>query len=158
MKMFKKNKLEYRNGYIVTKKKGKIVNVDNEVVDLLNQLEEDIQRAMYEKTTRVECNEVKEFKRSSCYDIELGYEVETPTLDAMAEKALKIMEELDDSFNASQAEARLESIKPVVQFINDDFVVSCEQATQHRFDLPIIGNPLDLNLEELITLVGTIYA
>lgn len=158
MKMINKADCEYKGGYIVCN--GEIVCIDNEVVDLFNKLDTDVQRAQFEAThRRPAVEQSEEFKRETehgkIYPI---VKADTPTLDKAAEKALKMMDELDAMADAEMANEYFDGIKPLIMFVNDEFIVSGEQATQHRFDLPTIGNPLEMKKEDLSDWVLNIFA
>ena len=157
MKMFDKSECEYKGGYIVCD--GKVVCVDNEVVDLFNKLDVDMQRAQYEATY---CPgfaaPAEEFAPKSEHGaIYPTIKADTPELDKQAEQAIKIMNEVDAMADAAKANEYFASIRPLIMFVNDEFIVSGEQATQHRFDLPTVGNPLELDKDSLADLVMTMF-
>lgn len=154
MKMFNKADCEYKGGYIVCG--DKVVAVDNEVVDLFNKLEEDIQRANHNRGIFGGMPAVepapfhRQTERGNVYP---HIEAETPELDKAADVAIKIMDELDAVADAEKCNEYFTGIHPLILFVNDDFIVAGEQATQHRFDLPTIGNPLELDKDKLSDLV-----
>lgn len=158
MKMYNKSECEYKGGYIVCE--GKVVCVDNEVVDLFNKIEEDIQRAKFEREScgPLPCyKEPAEFTRTTEHDKIPHIEAATPTLDAAEEKAVKIMDEIDAIADAKKINDYFGSIGPVIMFVNDEFIVSGEHAAQHRFDLPTIGNPLELDKGGLADLIVSMF-
>lgn len=157
MKMFNKSECEYKGGYIVCD--GKVVCVDNEIVDMFNRLDIDVQRAEYEaKSCPGFATPVEEFTPKSEHGaIYPVIEANTPELDAQAERAMKIMDEVDAMADAAKANEYFASIHPLILFVNDEFIVSGEQATQHRFDLPTIGNPLEFDKESLASLVMSMF-
>ena len=158
MKMFDKSECEYKGGYIVCD--GKVVCVDNEIVDLFNKLDVDIQRAQYESKRCLNLDaSVDEFAPKSEHGaIYPVIEADTPELDKMAEQAMKLMNEIDAMADASKINEYLDGIHPLIMFVNDEFIVSGEQATQHRFDLPTVGNPLELDKDSLANLVMSMFA
>ena len=149
MKMFNKSECEYKGGYIVCK--GKVVCVDNRIVDLFNKLEEDVQRAQYEATKMpTVIMPAGEFSRATEHGkIYPVVNADTPELDKLTDQAIKIMDELDSIADAEKVNEYFSSIKPLIMFVNDEFIVSGEQAIQHRFDLPVIGNPLEVTKDDL---------
>lgn len=159
MKMFDKAQCEYKGGYIVCD--DEIVAVDNEIVDLFNKLESDIQRSRFEASNcgELPCyKEPGEFVRVSEYGRIMPHvEAKTPELDALAEHTLKLMDEIDAMGDADRTNEYFGGIKPLIQFVNDKFIVSGDQATQHRFDLPTVGNPLELDVESLSKLVMEMF-
>lgn len=155
MKMYSKIDCIYRNGYIVSG--DEIVPIDNEIVDLLNKLEEDVQRKEFEDGT---CGEMPCYKapgefvrRTERGKIMPHVEANTPQLDAMVDRTMAMMEEFDAIADAGKVNEYFASIIPVIEFVNDDFIVPSEHGVQHRFDLPTIGNPLDLDRDKLSELV-----
>jgi hypothetical protein len=156
MKMFNKDECEYKGGYIVCD--GKVVCIDNEIVDLFNKLDVDIQRAQFEATHKQVAMPVEEFAAKSEHGaIYPVITADTPELDSMVEKSMKMMDEIDAIDNADKANEYFASIQPLIMWVNDEFIVSGEQATQHRFDLPTIGNPLELDKKDLADLVMLIF-
>lgn len=158
MKMINKSECEYKGGYIVHN--GEVVCVDNEVVDLFNKLELDVQRAQFEATNKPQCFEpVGEFKSKSEHGAVFPViSADTPELDAAAEKAMKIMDELDAVVDASKINEYFDDIYDLFLFVNEEFIVSGEQETQHRFDLPTIGSPLELSKEDLSDFVVSMFS
>ena len=157
MKMYKKKKLDYKNGYIV--KEGKIIGIDNKIVDMFNQLETDVQKWLHNMKYPVE--DIKpavpfsrETERGKIYPRVTAV---TPELDNMAEKTIAMMDELDKVANADMCNKYFKSIQPLIEFINDKFVVECNQSTQHRFDLPQLGNPLKITKEDLCEIVTQMF-
>lgn len=149
MKMINKADCEYKGGYIVCN--GEIVCIDNEIVDLFNKLEEDVQRATFEANKQpVVAVFNEEFARKTEHGKIMPFvKASTPELDNVVDKTMKIMDELDACASAELANEYFAGIKPLIMFVNDEFIVSGEQATQHRFDLPTIGNPLNISKDDL---------
>ena len=142
MKIYKKEELTYKNGYLIDGE-GNVVPVDNEVVDLFNKVETDYQQALYAKTHKFQLPEFEPFKRESEFDnIRPVFEVDTPKLEEEFANALEMMDELDELEKADKINRYIDGIMPVISFIVDDSVVACEASTPHRFDLPTIGSPL----------------
>jgi hypothetical protein len=127
---------------------------------MLNKLDIDIQRAQYETVNHPDLAvPVDEFvPKSEHGSVVPVFSANTPELDKKAETAMKIMDEIDDMAKAEQANDYIADIRPLFGFVSDEFIVSGEQPTQHRFDLPTIGNPLELKKEDITDLVMTIFA
>ena len=159
MKIHNKNDLTYKNGYIIHG--DEVVSIDNEIVDLLNKLDIDIQRSEWRQAKFEHAREAwkeaeEKFEPKSEFILpEVG--AETPVLDAKVEETKLLMDEIDAKAYAAQANKYLAGIKPVVLFVQDDSVIEFEQPVQHRFDLPTIGNPLELTDETLALLVCRVY-
>lgn len=158
MKMFDKNECEYKGGYIVCE--GQVVCIDNEIVDLFNKLDTDVQRAKFEAAHRqAPVDQDEAFAPKSEHGaIYPTIEAKTPELDKMAAKAVKLMDEVDAMESAARANEYFAGIHPLIMFVNDGFVVSGEQAVQHRFDLPVVGNPLELDKDKLSDIVLSMFA
>lgn len=158
MKMFNKAECEYIGGYIVCD--GKVVAIDNEIVDLFNKLEEDIQRKNHERSVFGDMPAIEPMpfhRKTERGDVYPQVRAETPELDKIADTTMKLMDELDSIADASKCNEYFEGIKPLLLFVNDDFIVSGKQAVQHRFDLPTIGNPLEIDKEKLSDLVVNMF-
>lgn len=159
MKIYKKKDLAYKNGYLV--KGDKIVTVDNDIIDLLNKLDVDIQRHEWEADRKAQSEYIgkmvdDEFTAKSEYTRPV-ISVETPTIDGKVKEAMAVIEEMEAQTAADEINKRLIGMRPVVQFVQEDFVVPVDQYSQHRFDLPTIGNPLEIDLEKLTELVVRAY-
>lgn len=157
MKMYKKSKLSYENGYIV--KNDKIVGIDNEVVDLLNRIEHDYQVARWRKNhPAIPATEVPPFEfETDRGEVFVSFESDTPALDEALALSMAIMDDLDAVSTAEQLNHYFEGIQPVINFVNDERVVSFNQNTQHRFDLKYLGNPLELTKEKLVELISEMF-
>lgn len=161
MKMFNKSDCEYKGGYIVCN--GEVVAVNNEIVDLFNKLEEDVQRAKFEHKKKIvapfaEHYSNEEFSRETEHGKIFPHVIaSTPTLDKMADRTVKMMDEIDGLAKADRTNDYFEGIVPLIMFVNDEFVVSGEQGTQHRFDLPTIGDPLAIDKDALSEFVTDMF-
>lgn len=158
MKMYNKEELEYKGGYLVAG--DKVVGLDNNLVRMLNELEEDYQFAKFTRTKEMLTlpNPTMEFRRKS----ERGkimptIEVKTPELDAVVEKSVKMMDELDAVSSATIANEYIEKIMPLIMFAADPFVVSVDQPSQERLDLLCVGNPLELTKEKIVDMVTEMF-
>jgi hypothetical protein len=67
------------------------------------------------------------------------------------------MEEIDAMEGADKANDYFAGIHKLIMFVNDEFIVSGDQATQHRFDLPTVGNPLELDKDDLADFVMSMF-
>lgn len=154
MKMYAKEELEYKNGYLVNKE-NEVVAVDNEVVDLFNKLETDLQRSYWEKSQpKIELPVAGKFNRQSERgNVFAHIEAETPKLDKKIDEAIALMAELDDIEVSEKSNEYLKGLVPIQLFITDNMIIACEQGVPHRFDLPVVGNPLELTSKKLADLV-----
>lgn len=158
MNMYKKEEVTYTNGYIV--KDDKVVAIDNEIVDLFNKLEEDVQRAKWEKENCLNpsVSQVKPFirktERGAVYPMVLP---ETPELDKQAEQAIKLMDEFDEIHAAHEINEYLDGISSLFVFAKDEFIVDCDHSAPHRFDLPTLGDPLKLTSDDIVAFVVEMF-
>ena len=160
MKMYKKSKLSYKNGYLVTKK-GKVVYPGSDIVKQLNKLEEDLQRARHERAVK-ECSECadshvnkefiqkSEFKRPTITPV-------TQNLDEAVEKAMNIIDDLDLVESSNKINKRFAEIDDLIQFALSDTVIEIPSLNLIQFDLPTIGNPLELTGDQVADIVTEIY-
>lgn len=155
-KMYKKSKLQYRDGLVV--KDGKVIGIDNEIVVALNRIEREYQKALWNKEHPIRpAALVEEF----AFETERGnvyphIEVRTPHLDDAIDKAIGIMDDLDAVSFAERVNKYLEEIHPLVEWVAGKRIVSCSQPVQARFDLKYIGNPLELDKNQLVEIVTAV--
>ena len=157
MKIYKKEECNYVDGYIVHG--DDIVAIDNDVVDLLNMLDTDIQQKVWSIKNDVEPVRADEFVRISEHSAEVPVlHAKTPTLDAKIEESLKFVEELDNMEIADKVNSYCEMLSEAFHFVDADYAIDNEmQGRQHRFDLPVVGNPLDYDIDSLHTLVTKLH-
>lgn len=161
MKAYKKSKLEYKNGYIM--KDDKVITVNRAVVSQLNELDRKVQEARHRKVQESNAKTVSmimddKFEPATEH-AKIGYDVSTPELDAAIDKAIDIMDEIDASNRAEMAERYLRGIEETIEFVDSNRVLDKSKVMDaKRFDLPVVGNPLELDLERLLDLVAELYA
>lgn len=159
MKMYNKKDLTYKNGLLISED-GDVIGIDNEIVDLANELETMVQKAEWLEEQPKPCAgpAFNEFTRKSEEDMEIDkFECVTPTLDKKTAESLKLMDELDLSSLCDDANEMLEGFRPLVMFVKDDSVISCEHAAIRRFDCPTLGNPLEWDVEIIQNAVALVH-
>lgn len=156
MKTYKKNKIKNKDGMLVTKK-GKIITIDPEIIDLANYLETLYQKAQHDMTIKMLTPTINnEFERVSEHEIDCEFEVDTPILDEQVEQSIKLMHEIDAVNNANKANIMLENMKPLVDFVSDDYIVACSSDRIHKFDTPNLGDPLGWTIDSLLDAIAFI--
>lgn len=157
MKFIKKSDLAYRNGYLVDSE-GNVHQPDQKIVRDLNELEIKLQRAVYleeQKKKFVPADiEGKDFKPVSQHDIKASFNIKTPLLDKEIENAMAIMDEIDEANAVRKVQEWVESHKELVTFMTDDEFI--ESDCTERFDLPGLGDPLDLTLNEVVSTLAAV--
>lgn len=159
MKMYNKKDLTYKNGMLVAKD-GEVIGVDSEIVDLANELETKVQKAAWLETQPETCAgpDYASFCRKHEADAEIDlFSCATPTLDKKAEESLKMMDEIELQQLCDEANHTLVGLTPLIQFVKDDSVVSCEATSVRKFDCPTMGNPLDWTFEDIQKFVSLTY-
>lgn len=158
MKAYKKSELVYKNGYIM--KGNKVVCVSPMIVGLFNKIETDLQKASW-NSARKNLSTIhagimdSEFERESEHAT-ICFEADTPTFDEHVERTMKIMHEIDTIERTNKANEYVDEISPVVEFVSSDVVFSVDGWTPVQFDLPTIGNPLEVDRDKLTQLIGDI--
>lgn len=144
MKLYKKESLTYKDGYLITGD-GDVVAIDNEIVDLANTLEERVQRASFLDDQPEFCAgpDLTQFKRMSEFE-DYSVDVITPLADMEARRSVMLMDELDNANAGNKVNEDIAGLQPLLQFAAGDSVMAVENAAPHRFDLPALGNPLEL--------------
>lgn len=160
MKAYKKSKLTYENGYIM--KGNDVVAVDPTIVSQLNYIEEQYQKALFDGTRELATQSIaaimdKEFELESERET-LEFVVDTPHLDKAAKKTMKIMDEIDNCNHAAEANKFFKRINTTIQFVTSDKVIDTNADHVAQFDLPNLGNPLELDADKLMDFVNVIFS
>lgn len=148
MKIYKKSELEYKNGYLV--KDNEVICIPNEIVFAANQLEKDVQRAIFKRNNSIQLKEPEKFVfKSERHKYPTVY-ADTPELDRAVEKAEAIMSELDDMAQAERATDYARDIQPLIDFVRNEEFVEADQPHQFQFDCATLGNPLELTDDDVL--------
>ena len=158
MKFMKKEKLTYKNGYLINEK-GKIVMPDYDVVYQFNNLEEEFQKAMYLKAQpkAVAAPSMEGWEKVSEHDVDVEdmFFAKTPTLDKKIEESIALMDDIDAANKVDKLRAISAGYPKVIEFINSKEIIVCED-NEYRFDLATLGNPLEFTVEKFRKVVSII--
>lgn len=155
MKMYKKSELTLNHGLLVSKD-GDIVLPDYRIVRQANALEDMVQETAYlmAQPEATPIPSLDGYKRVSIDDSETRkFTVDTPTMDAKAEEAMKLMDEIDDMATADKANSMIKRFKPLLDFVSQDFVVDCGDQL-YKFDTPVLGSVLELTEADVVKAVA----
>ena len=144
--MFNKEECEYKGGYIVCG--NEIVGVDPLIVDQLNRVEFDLQKARYHKEHKIEIDFDEPFEFVNEREFPFATAA-TPELDKAVEKTMKIMDELDEVKAADKVNDYIDKTKATFEFVINRFVVSNDVYGTKPFNLHTLGNPLELTVAKL---------
>lgn len=152
-KFMRKDKLNYKNGYLVNKK-NKVCQPDPVIVHQLNSLDRLCQYADKVFTNGVATKIISDVVNEDDFEFEsehanyIKVSADTPLLNEKIENTKAIMKEIDEKEKADTISELIDMYKEAVEFItNDSFIVSNATA---RFDLPFIGDPIDVDTDILI--------
>lgn len=158
MKFMKKEKLAYKNGYLINEK-GKIVMPDYDVVYQFNNLEEKFQRAMYLKAQpkAVAAPSMEGWKKVSEHDVDVEdmFFAETPTLDKKIEESIALMDDIDAANKVDKLQAIAAEYPKVIEFINSKEIIVYDD-NEYQFDMATLGNPLEFTVEKFRRVVSVI--
>ena len=158
MKFMKKEKLTYKNGYLINEK-GKIVMPEYDVVYQFNNLEEEFQRALYLKAQpkAVAAPSMEGWEKVSEYDVDVEdmFFAKTPTLDKKIEESIALMDDIDAANKVDKLRAISAEYPKVIEFINSKEIIVYED-NEYRFDLATLGNPLEFTVEKFRKVVSVI--
>ena len=158
MKFMKKEKLTYKNGYLINEK-GKVVMPDYDVVYQFNNLEVEFQRALYLKAQpkAVAAPSMEGWKKVSEHDVDVEdmFFAETPTLDKKIEESIALMDDIDAANKVDKLRAISAGYPKVIEFINSKEIIVYED-NEYRFDLATLGNPLEFTVEKFRRVVSVI--
>jgi hypothetical protein len=158
MKFMKKEKLVYKNGYLMNEK-GKIVMPDYDVVYQFNNLEEEFQRALYLKAQpkAVAAPSMEGWEKVSERDVDVEdmFFAETPTLDKKIKESIALMDDIDAANKVDKLQAIAAEYPKVIEFINSKEIIVYDDR-EYRFDLAMLGNPLEFTVEKFRRVVSVI--
>lgn len=158
MKFMKKEKLVYKNGYLMNEK-GKIVMPDYDVVCQFNNLEDEFQKAMYLKAQpkAVAAPSIEGWEKVSEHDVDVEdmFFAKTPTLDKKIEESITLMDDIDAANKVDKLRAISARYPKVIEFINSKEIIVCDDS-EYRFDLATLGNPLEFTVEKFRRVVSVI--
>lgn len=151
-KMYKKSDLSYVNGYIVTKD-DEIVLLPNDASNQLMHLEYELQKLEWLKNKpKLPLIEYPDFVRKSEFETAVPeIAVETPLLDEQVQRSMKMREEIDNQKASKMANKFLAKYEKLFRFIGSDLFTEGDSDIQ--FDLPTLGNPLELTADKVVQLV-----
>lgn len=152
-KIYKKENCEYIGGYIACG--DEVVGVPAAIVLKLNKLDTDLQMAEHRRANTVKPVEVKPFVRKHEGVSLIELTASTPALDRKIAEAEALMDDLDSLDVTNQANDYLANLADVVDWLESDYIV--ESVTTSKFDLPVVGNPLDLSAGELVDMVASLF-
>lgn len=158
MKFMKKDKLVYKNGYLMNEK-GKIVMPDYDVMYQFNNLEEEFQRALYLKAQpkAVAAPSMEGWKKVSEHDVDVEdmFFAETPTLDKKIEESIALMDDIDAANKVDKLQAIAAEYPKVIEFINSKEIIVYD-GNEYQFDMATLGNPLEFTVEKFRRVVSVI--
>lgn len=160
MKFMNKEKLTYKNGYLINQK-GKIVMPDYDVVYQFNKLEVEFQRALYLKAQpkAVAAPSMEGWEKVSEHDVDVEdmFFAETPTLDKKIEESIALMDDIDAANKVDKLQVIAAGYPKVIEFINSkEIIMRDDNEYQYHFDLATLGNPLEFTIEKFRKVVSII--
>lgn len=158
MKLFKKKDLVYIDGMLVNEDTNEVVAVNQNIVIDLNSIETMYQQAKYlsEQGAYNPAPSLEGFERERFYTekLPLAPEPETPVFDEKVKKSLALMDEMDAKAKTEKINESIEQFRDVFLFLEHDYVVNRGNDYQaFCFDLPQIGNPLELTQDKLVEIL-----
>lgn len=150
-KLISKTDLKYVDGYIMDDEDN-ILAIQGKIVAFLNDLDISIQKAEYIKS-QPKCQfppTLDGFKPKSerkIYSVEIP---ETPNLDARAALAKHILDETVAVGTAEHYNSFIKENADVFEWLDAERIVVGTAMIAQRFDLPTLGNPLELTAEKVI--------
>lgn len=159
MKMINKSELEYKDGYVLNG--NDIVALDPRIVRQANSLEEMVQKRRWLNDQPSACAgpNLSSFERESEFDALPHWEAETPLIDKKIEDSMKFMKELDEVNLVDMVNEKIFNyLKELVEFSTKDYVIDeSGLCSPERFDLPTLGNPLELTADQISKYVAEAY-
>ena len=157
MKMYEKSELTLVNGRLVDKDKN-VIAVNPNIVHEANNLETRAQKTDYllAQPAATPMPTLDGFKRKSSKDTGVKFNTTTPLMDAKMQETMDLMDELDDMALADKANAMLDDFKHLIEFAQNDYVVSEDGifGCTNAFDMPTLGSVLELTVDDICNVVA----
>lgn len=154
-KIIKKSQLTFVDGMLV--KDDDVICIEPSIIHQANMLETLAQKTAY-LAAQPDYSPVPSldgFEREYAGDKLCQFTASTPILDSKVKEAMDIMDELDDVTTANQANSMLDNYRELYEFCSVDYVVgSLDKANVIQFDLPTLGNPLDLTTDVIENVIA----
>lgn len=159
-KLVNKSTCYFDNGYICCKD-GEILGPALPVFEQLRSLEYMLQKVRYLDAQPEACPPPSldgfEFVSERAKKIPRFEPFETPNIDKAVEAGIGIRDEIKGMQITKAANKWIDEHPEVFEFVaNDRFVPS--PFVSNPFDLHLLGNPLELTVEDLMNVVGEIFA
>ena len=88
-------------------------------------------------------------------DVENMFFAETPTLDKKIEESIALMDDIDAANKVNKLRAISVRYPKVIEFINSKEIIVHDD-NEYRFDLAMLGNPLEFTVEKFRRVVSVI--
>ena len=155
MRFYKKEELTYRGGYLVNKD-GNIMDLDCAVVTALNEIEMLNQRAQYHKAQ----NKIAGFEELEPFTFadehsapSISFDIDTPFVDRKVKESMIILKEVKALGAVKKMEEIAEGLMPALTWIHKNEFVSSEAEYQPRLNMKTVGNPLELTVDKVLTII-----
>ena len=155
MKIYKKEDCTYVDGYVVCG--DEVIGVPTPVIRQLNRLETDMQKAEHRRANKVELKTPEPFVRKHEGKSRIVVTPETPALDEAVDKAMALRDDLDTVEAASAVNDYLADIELAIEWVQSPNIVSSSTVLVEKFDLPSLGNPLELGEEDIVEAVVNLF-
>jgi len=155
MKIYKKEVCMYVDGYIVCG--DEVVGVPTAIIHQLNKLETDMQKAEHRRANKIELKAPEPFVRKHEGKSHIVVTPDTPVLDEAVDKAMKLMDDIETVEAASAVNDYLADLESAIEWIQSPNVVSSDTVLVEKFDLPTLGNPLELDEEDIVEAVVNLF-
>lgn len=153
-KMYSKDDLKFRNGFVVNRD-GDVVCLPDGVALQWNRLEVMVQKSAYLKAQPDgrKAPSLDGFEFESQYELP-SIELETPVLDRMVKRGMKLREELARCDMASSVNKTIGAFKELMLWLGEDEFV---EGTEHvRIDAINLGNPLEATQAQALEILKQI--
>lgn len=154
MKMYSKKDLTIVDGYMLDSD-GTVVQPVGDVIREACVLDTKLQKHNYlaAQPKAQAAPSLDGFKRKSIVE-EVTIDSSTPLLDEKAAEAVAVMDEIDEFNKTADANHMLNWFSDLVRFVNSDKVVCSEIDEPILIDTPVLGNILELGIDDLVGLIA----
>lgn len=160
VKYIDKKKLHYKNGLFLDAK-GRAMMPKRLIIQQANRLDTLVQQRDYLKE-QGEAQPAPTLDSFVRMHEGTGYEfrAQTPLLDAKVEEAEKLIDEIEKAQAIEDIDSHVEEYQALLEFVDDDEVLvddSVDLNCLEKFDLPVLKNPLELDVQRVMQAIAYAY-
>ena len=158
MKKVLKEACTFEDGYIIYD--GEVVSLPSNVWMQLDNFEVALQQQAYldAQPEFVPAPSLDGFERKFNHEVEWEFEIPTPLMDKKVEEGKALLAEIKENDKGKRAAHLMNMLHAAVQWVGHDYILidGAASGARAKCDWPVLGNPLELTVDDLIAAALTV--